>query len=150
MYGQPSLGPQQFSQDLQAVVTQLPNLHVNLFFQTPQADFIAAAQQLQADIPNLSQYQFYTRLSMLVAMARDGHTSLELSPSAGFPQAPVTLQHFSDGYFVTSAPADRTTLNRAKLVAVGMLPSTGYSRHWSRSFRTKTSTGSRPWLRRVS
>ena len=122
MFGQPSLRPQQFSQDLQAIVSQLPKLHVNLFFQTPQADFIAAAQQLQADIPNLSQYQFYTRLSTLVAMARDGHTHLELSPSAGFPQAPITLQHFSDGYFVTSAPADRTMLNRAKLVAVGNAP----------------------------
>jgi uncharacterized protein (TIGR03437 family) len=119
MCGQPSLGPQQFIQDLEAVVAQLPKLHVNLFFQTPQADFNAAAQQLQADIPNLSQYQFYTRLSMLIAMARDGHTSLELSASAGFPHLPITLQHFSDGYFVTSAPTDRSVLNRAKLLAVG-------------------------------
>ena len=31
--GQTQLGPTQFSQDLQAVVTQLPKLHVNLFFQ---------------------------------------------------------------------------------------------------------------------
>jgi len=45
-WGQSSLGPSQFNQDLQAVVTQLPSLHINLFFQTSQADFIAAAQQL--------------------------------------------------------------------------------------------------------
>jgi uncharacterized protein (TIGR03437 family) len=117
-----TLGPQQFSQDLQSVVTQLPKLHVNLFFQISQADFQAAAQQLQADLPGLTQYQFYTRLSMLVAMARDGHTSLELSPSAGFRQLPVTLQNFADGYFVTAASADQPSLNRAKLVAVGTTP----------------------------
>ena len=118
-YGQSSLGPQQFSQDLQTVVTQLPKLHVDLFFQTPQSDFNTAAQQLQADIPKLSQYQFYTRLAKLVAMARDGHTFLYLSAAAGFIQLSITLQHFSDGYFVTSAPADRVSLNRAKLIAVG-------------------------------
>lgn len=122
LYGQTPLGPQQFSQDLQAVVTQLPKFHVNLFFQTSQADFQAAAQQLQADLPGLTQYQFYTRLSMLVAMARDGHTLLELSPSAGFSQLPITLQNFSDGYFVTAAPVDQLSLNRAKLVAVGTTP----------------------------
>lgn len=70
IFGQTSLGPAQFSQDLRALVTQLPKLRVNLFFQTPEADFNAAAQQLQNDIPNLNQYQFYTRLSMLVALAR--------------------------------------------------------------------------------
>jgi hypothetical protein len=41
---QAALGPAEFSQDLQSVVTQLPKLHVNLFFQTPQDDFNAAAQ----------------------------------------------------------------------------------------------------------
>jgi len=119
---QTTLGPAQFSQDLQAVVTQLPALHVDLFFQTPQADFNAAAQQLQSDLPKLSQYQFYTRLAALVAMARDGHTYLSLSADAGFTQLPVTLEHFSDGYFVTSAPADTPSLNRAKLVSVGGTP----------------------------
>ena len=120
MYAQNSLGPEQFNQDLQAVVTQLPKLHVNLFFQTSEADFLAAAQQLQTDLPGLSQYQFYTRLSMLVALARDGHTLLQLSPAAGFIQLPFTLQQFSDGYFVTSAPASQPSLNRAKLFAIGV------------------------------
>ena len=122
IYGQSSLGPPQFSQDLNAVVTQLPKLHVNLFFQTPETVWDAAAQQLQADIPNLTAYQFYTRLSMLIALAQDAHTFLYLSPSAGFVQAPITLKHFSDGYFVVSATTDRASLNRAKLVAVGSTP----------------------------
>ena len=120
--GQTQLGPTQFSQDLQAVVTQLPKLHVNLFFQISQADFEAAAQRLQADIPNLSAYQFYTRLQMLIALARDGHTYLELSPAGGFVSLPITLQHFTDGYFVIAAPADQPFLNRAQLIAVGATP----------------------------
>lgn len=119
---QAALGPEQFTQDLQAVVTQLPKLHVNLFFHMPPAEFNAAAQQLQADIPNLSQYQFYTRLSELVALAQDGHTMLFLSPTAGFTQLPITFQHFSDGFFVTSAPLDHVSLNRAKLVSIGGTP----------------------------
>src|ERR1700730_9196494 len=119
---QAALGPQQFTQDLQAVVTQLPKLHVNLFFQTPPAEFNAAAQQLQADIPNLSQYQFYTRLSELVALAQDGHTMLFLSPTAGFTQLPITFQPFSDSYFLTAAPLDYVSLNRAKLLSIGGTP----------------------------
>lgn len=122
IHGQTLLGPPQFSQDLQDVVTKLPMLHVNLFFQISQADFNSAAQQLQNDLPNLNQYQFYTRLSMLVALARDGHTLLYLSPSIGFVPLAITLQHFADGYFVTSAPSDHPALNRAKLVAVGSTP----------------------------
>jgi hypothetical protein len=39
LFGQIPLGPQQFSQDLQAIVTRLPKLHVNLFFEISQADF---------------------------------------------------------------------------------------------------------------
>jgi len=47
---------------------------------------------------------------------------LSLSPAAGFVQLPVTLQHFADGYFVTSVSTDQVSLNRAKLVAVGNTP----------------------------
>ena len=121
-HGQTPLGPQPFSQDLQTVLTELPELHVNLFFRTPEADFDAAARQLQADIPNLSVHQFYTRLQMLIALAQDGHTYLELSPAAGFVSLPITPQHFANGYFVTAAPTNQPSLNRAKLIAVGTTP----------------------------
>ncbi len=123
-----SAGPtqDQLRADLQYVVTQLPALHPNLFFSTPAAAFHAAATRLEADIPQLSTEQFYTRLSALVAMAHDPHTSLSLQgsdPAAlGFTALPLELRFLADGLFVTAAPANRLSLNRARLVHVNGIP----------------------------
>ncbi|MCX6630245.1 MAG: hypothetical protein NTW28_21715, partial [Candidatus Solibacter sp.] len=85
--------------------------------------FYAAAAQLDADIPQLSTEQFYTRLSALVAMANDAHTRLVLDGSAaaalGFNLLPIEFRVFADGVFVVSAPTNHTFLNGARLVSVG-------------------------------
>ncbi len=117
------LTQEQFRADLQYVVSQLPAAHPNLFFSTPASAFYAAADRLDADIPQLSTEQFYTRLSALVAVVHDPHTRLWLEGSTaaalGFGRLPVEFRYFADGVFVVSAPASQSFLNGARLVRVG-------------------------------
>lgn len=123
------LTPDQFRSDLQYVVTQLPRVHVNLFYAGSAGAFYAAAGQLDADIPQLSTEQFYTRLKALVAMANDAHTYLALTGFAatalGFNPLPIEFRVFADGIFVVSAPANQVFLNGARLVSVGGLAAGG-------------------------
>jgi hypothetical protein len=127
--GRPSFAaptPEQLRTDLQYVTRQLPAVHPNPFFWTSAADFQAAASRLDAETAQLSPEQFYTRLHALVAMLHDSHTSLRLDGNAaaavGFALLPIQFRIFTDGVFVTAAPLDRPSLNRARLVHIGRVP----------------------------
>ena len=61
---------EQRQQDLQCVLTQLPQLHPNFFSVTPRATFDTAGRELQASALSISAEEFYTRLAGLVAMGR--------------------------------------------------------------------------------
>jgi len=117
------LTPDQFRTDLQYLVTQLPKVHVNLFWASSSSAFYAAAAQLDTDLPQLTTEQFYTRLGALVAMANDAHTRLVLDDSAatalGFNPLSIQFRVFADGIFAVSAPANQTSLNGARLLSVG-------------------------------
>jgi hypothetical protein len=88
------------------------------FFSTPASSFYAASDRLNADIAQLSTEQFYTRLSALIAMLKDGHTRLWLSGTAGsalgFTQLPLQFRCFADRIWVTAAPLSHPDLNRTR------------------------------------
>jgi hypothetical protein len=70
---------QQRLADVQYIVTQLPALHPNFFFQLDRAAFNSAVQTLTSQIPNLTDAEFAVRLAQLVALAGDPHTVLYLN-----------------------------------------------------------------------
>jgi uncharacterized protein (TIGR03437 family) len=122
----PPPGPAQFSQDLAFVAHDLPQLHPNLFFNVSRAEFDAGVRQLESEAPRLSPEQFYARLSALIALARDGHTSIYLESAqaqlAGFVTLPIEFRWFADGIHVTAAASGRTALLRARLVHINGVP----------------------------
>lgn len=119
-------GPTQFYQDLSFVANELPRLHPDFFFNVTRAEFDAGIRRLENEYPRLSPEEFYTRLSALIALARDGHTSIYLdfetlqSRAAGFASLPIEFRWFADGIFVTAA--DRSALLRARLIHIGGTP----------------------------
>jgi uncharacterized protein (TIGR03437 family) len=125
LQAQPSRN-QQRHEELQFVVSELPERHIDFFAVTPKSTFQTAADQLDSAIPELSDEEFYVRLSTLVALGPDAHTSLGLfSPAAaavGFNPLPLLLRWLDDGVFVTAASADYLDLNRAKLLRIGDTP----------------------------
>jgi uncharacterized protein (TIGR03437 family) len=119
-------GPTQFYQDLSYVANELPRLHPDLFRNVTRAEFDAGIRQLESECPRLSPEEFYTRLSALIAAARDGHTNIHLddespqSRAAGFSALPIEFRWFADGIFVTAA--GRPELLRAQLIHIGGAP----------------------------
>ncbi|MFB3779562.1 MAG: hypothetical protein ACE141_18225 [Bryobacteraceae bacterium] len=118
--------PTQFSQDLAFVANELPQLHPNLFLNVTRAEFDAGVRRLESEAPRLSPEQFYTRLSALVASARDGHTSIYLESAqaqpAGFVLLPIEFRWFADGIFVTATAPDQSALHRARLIHINGVP----------------------------
>lgn len=118
----PSNQQQIYQTDLNYVATQLPQLHPNFFFQLSQADFKAAVTQLQSQIPNLTDAEFYVRLAGLVAMAGDPHTALDINTAAGFQHLPMQFRWLDDGVFVVAAAPEYAQALGTRLVAVGNSP----------------------------
>jgi uncharacterized protein (TIGR03437 family) len=110
---------QLYRADLNYVATQLPRLHANFFFQLNQADFNPAVNQLDSQIPNLTDSEFYVRLAGLVAMAGDPHTAFYLNTASGFQQFPMQFRWLDDGVFVTGAAPEYAQAMGTQLVAVG-------------------------------
>lgn len=123
-----SLAAQRFStaarqQDLNYVANQVPTLHVNFFFQLDPAVYQQAVAALQAQIPTLSDAEFYVQLAALIALAGDAHTAISLTNataiSAGFLQFPLQFRWLDDGVFVSAATAPYAQALGARLVQVG-------------------------------
>jgi uncharacterized protein (TIGR03437 family) len=112
--------------DLDFVANQVPRLHANFFYQLDPAVFQAAADALAADLPNLTDAEFYDRLAALIAMAGDPHTAIYLNNSAavalGFQQFPLLFVSLDDGVFVNVASDPYTRALGAQLTAVGGVP----------------------------
>lgn len=112
--------------DLDFVASQVPQLHANFFYQLDPAVFQAAADALAADLPNLTDAEFYVRLAALIALAGDPHTALYLNNSAaavmGFQQFPLLFVSLDDGVFVNQASGSYARALGAQLTAVGGVP----------------------------
>ncbi len=97
-----------WQEDLQTMHTALLERHVDLYHEIPQDTFENAVAALHDDLPTLSVNQALVRLSEVIAMVGDGHTSMYPGEQRGmmFRFIPLHLWLFDDGMFVTAA---RTT-----------------------------------------
>src|SRR5215831_11875309 len=86
-------------QDLDFVANRLPALHPNFFAQVSRESYQQAVSAVDATLNSASDAQFYVGIAQLVAMAGDGHTSLNYS-GAPFQILPLRLRWLDDGIFV--------------------------------------------------
>jgi hypothetical protein len=107
-------------QDVDYMTSQLERLHPNLFFMTPRADFVAAAQQLKDQVPRLQDHEVVVGLMRVAALPGDAHTSVQ--PWSQFHRLPLRLERLADGFYVVAAEAALTQSLGARLVAVGEVP----------------------------
>jgi hypothetical protein len=112
--------------DLDFVANQVPRLHANFFDQLDPAVFQAAADALAADLPSLTDAEFYVRLAAIIAMAGDAHTAIYLNNAAaaamGFQQFPLVFVSLDDGVFVNVATGPYSRALGAQLTAVAGVP----------------------------
>lgn len=110
--------------DLEFVFDRVVTVHPHPFGRTGEWEFRAAARDLRRDIPRLSAEQIVVRMTALVARLEDGHTSVESyvgddSRGAFTTRFPVRFRRFSDGLFVTLAPASQPELVGAEVLRLG-------------------------------
>jgi uncharacterized protein (TIGR03437 family) len=122
LWGQPSRD-QGRRADLDFISTQLPKLQINFFSQLSPSDYNKAVTALDAQVPTLTDAEFYIGLARLAAMAGDDHTYVRVDDaaavSAGFQQFPLQFRWLDDGLFVTAAASEYSRALGTKLVRAG-------------------------------
>lgn len=134
-----------FVQDVDALATDLPRLHVNLFFQVSRATFEGEAATLKSRVAELQDHEIVAGLMRLAALPGDAHTAISPFAYAGFRRLPVRLRYFSDGLLVTAAtPAGAPLLGRRVTRLGDLAEAEALAR-----VRPVISTSNEAWLRAI-
>ncbi len=113
-----ALTAEQWREDLDYLVAQLHDIHLNLFHTIDEGSFNDAVAALRADIPPLDDETIALRLSRLAALIGDGHTWL--SPyDDETARLPIEVYPFADGLFITHAMPPHEALRGAEVVRIG-------------------------------
>jgi hypothetical protein len=110
-----------FVQDIEALATDLPRLHANLFFQLNRADFDREVEALKARVPELRDHEVVTGLLRIAALPGDAHTAISPSGYPLFRRLPMRLRFLADGLTVTAAGPGAERLLGGRLVRIGAL-----------------------------
>lgn len=110
----------EWREDLDTLVSELPRLHKNAFFRTSRDTFMAHAAALSARLPEMNDAAIVVELMRLVALLGDGHTTLDPD---GTPYrqrlVPMLAYEFSDGLFVVAADSAHVELIGRRVLGVG-------------------------------
>jgi tetratricopeptide (TPR) repeat protein len=109
--------------DLDFLVRRMEQMHWSLYAKVPKETFLTEIRRLQADAPKLSADRARARLSRILALVGDGHTTLAAFAEGekSVRRLPLHLYAFRDGLFVLGAPESRRELVGAKVLKVGPL-----------------------------
>ncbi|MDH3587866.1 MAG: S41 family peptidase [Gammaproteobacteria bacterium] len=139
-----TISDQQWTADLQQLATSIKTIHFKPFHVLPEVEFNAAVEQLESQIPELSEREIIVRMAEIVARLGDGHTRLHIPrlypelalpaelghsgtkppkfDSLKFRQSPVRFQLFSDGLFVVAATPRHRDLIGQKVLSFDETP----------------------------
>jgi hypothetical protein len=106
---------------VRTVMEQLVANHPGPFTHHPRSAFDARVEDLLTGVDELADHEFAVELLRLLALVGDGHTTL-----AGwwqlFPRAPLRIEVFEDGIYITAASAEHEDLIGARIDAIGTTP----------------------------
>jgi hypothetical protein len=134
--------PASWRGDLALIAKELPARHPNAFYRMSRSSWDSAVKSLDAKLPSLTRSQAIVSLMQLVAMVKDGHTTINplFDPALRVRYYPVELQLFDDGLFVKSASPENAALAGSKVLRMGNISATdalalaattiGYENDW--------------------
>ncbi len=118
-FGQDSLTPQLWQEDIRFLREEIYRNHPFLFKKISRDTFDSAADKLEISIPELEPHEIVAGVRRLVAMIGYGHT--QLLPGSGadrFHALNINPVHFPDGVFVQAAHKDHADLVGAKILEI--------------------------------
>lgn len=110
--------------DLDYFVDLMERRHPNPFHTVDPGDWYAAVEELQSDIPGLTDLEVIGRFMRLAGMIEDGHTSV-YPPFDGrfaFHMTPIWPYAFGDEWRIIAAAPEFRELIGARIVAVEGVP----------------------------
>ncbi len=112
---------EKWREDLRFMAQEMPKRHKNLFHTMTRRQFDDAVKSLDARIPLLARHQVIVELARIVALVRDGHSSINFlfDPKIGFRYYPVALYLFKDGLFVYAADRQYEPIVGGRVVKIG-------------------------------
>lgn len=98
----------EWREDLRVLAQELPRRHINAFHTLSAEAWAENVEALDAAIPSLPDHVVLIRMTRLLAMIGDAHTSLSWT-SQRYPlrRYPIFLTNRPDGIFVTQITAER-------------------------------------------
>lgn len=133
-----ALSDQQWADDLRQLSSSIKEVHFKAFHVFSEAEFDAAIEELEAQIPGLSDADIIVNMAKIVARLRDGHSRLHLPrlypelalpaelghsgtpapkiDSLKFRQSPLRFGLFDDGLFVVAATPEYQHLVEQKVL----------------------------------
>ena len=115
-----TLTPEQWQEDLLVLATELPARHINAFARLPEKDFEAQVDELDEEIPELSDSAIRVRMLKIVASLGDGHTTVKSWGRKNvFRTLPLVFHWYKDGVFVIGSTGAHRNLLGARLLRVG-------------------------------
>ena len=113
---------EKWREDLRYMAEEMPKRHRNLFHSMTREQFETAVKSLNERIPSLTRNQIIVEFTRIVAMVKDGHTSiagLMSDPKIGFRSYPLSLYFFKDGLFVITADREHASAVGARVLKIG-------------------------------
>jgi hypothetical protein len=110
--------------DLDALRAHILRTHRNPFTRTPPDVFEQRVEAVRSRIPELTDAQVVVEFAGIVGMLNDGHSILSLvQPGTGVRRYPVVVvRWFSDGLYVTGAPAGAARRVGTRIVSMNGQP----------------------------
>ena len=139
-----ALSDQQWSDDLRQLSSSIKDIHFKPFHFFSETEFDAAIEELEVQIPRLSDSEVIINMAKIVAKLGDGHSRLHIprlypelalaaelghsgTPppkliSLKFQQSPVRFGLFDDGLFVVGARPEYRHLLRQRVLNIDETP----------------------------
>ncbi|MEP7346120.1 MAG: hypothetical protein ABI877_12665 [Gemmatimonadaceae bacterium] len=108
-------------EDLRVLASELPKRHPDAFFRLKRTTWDSAVAAIDRRAETMTRNQALVSLMQLVALVRDGHTSINplFDPSLGLHTYPVEFVLFNDGLFIKSAAPAVSSLAGARIRRIG-------------------------------
>jgi tetratricopeptide (TPR) repeat protein len=115
----------QWRRDLKVIAEELPATHPDAFYRLKRQAWDSAVAALDTRLPSLSRNQAMVAFSQLVALVKDGHTSINpmFDTVMNVHYYPVQFDLFEDGLFVQSAAPQYASIVGAKVLRIGKVSS---------------------------
>lgn len=111
----------QWREDLDFMISNLEQIHPNLFAKADETAFRTAVKKLYNDIPNMTDNAIIVGLLGLTAILEDGHTRIHGTNLTDF-WFPIRIETLVDGLFVTATSQENGDMIGRQVVEIANRP----------------------------